>query len=181
MNHQHLQLDRVSTCVMVILLLSACSASGEPDYCNQGVGERGLSASGYNPVLIGPALIVSAVMELGCNGDSQPASLQVANRPLSSEPVAMQQWRSLCRRAVVGEGQAQSAIASHYRHGWDPVEQDLLQAYKWYGLAFNAGYTEATTYRDEMAEEMSVQQIAEAERLLSELEPDLASCEIKLN
>ena len=60
---------RLIACVVIGPSLAGCAADGRPHYCQQGVVERGMQASGYNPAMLGPALIVSGLMELGCKGD----------------------------------------------------------------------------------------------------------------
>ncbi len=44
------------------------------------------------------------------------------------------------------------------------VEQDLISAHKWFNLAALRGSEEARQYRLEIAQEMSADQIAEAQR-----------------
>ena len=93
--------------------------------------------------------------------------------------VQMAQWRSLCRNAVDGDGSASSGIGSHYRHGWEPIKQNFVLAYKWFGLAVKAGYAGAAKYQDDVAVEMSPQQLAEAKQLIAEWTPDAAVCEVE--
>ena len=50
-----------------------------------------------------------------------------------------------------------------YSTGRD-VEQDFVSAHKWFNLAAMKGLTEAKEYRQEIAGEMSPQEIAEAQR-----------------
>ncbi len=69
---------------------------------------------------------------------------------------------SLCPRAVNGDGQARSNVAWHYRHGWSPVKQDYVRAYVWYVLAYQAAYSEAASYRDDLTEIMVI--VAKYER-----------------
>ena len=81
------EFGRLIACVVIGLPLAGCAADGRPHYCQQGVVERGMNASGYNPAMLGPALIVSGLMELGCKGDgSTPAAAQAS--PLTEVPVA---------------------------------------------------------------------------------------------
>ena len=46
-----------------------------------------------------------------------------------------------------------------------------------HSLAVTNGHDYASGWRDNLAKEMSPDQVAEAERMAAELEPDLAECE----
>ena len=48
------------------------------------------------------------------------------------------------------------------------VEQDLVQAHKWFNLAAVRGKVEAKEYRTELAQEMSKSDVAMAQRLARE-------------
>lgn len=48
------------------------------------------------------------------------------------------------------------------------VEQDLVQAHKWFNLAVMRGKREAKEYRTELALEMSKREVAAAQRLARE-------------
>lgn len=78
--------------------------------------------------------------------------------------------RWLQMAAEVGDVAAQSGLALLYRYG-DGVAQDLVQAYKWYSLSANGGDPHAPEYRDEVAGEMSSDQIEEGNRLVEEWTP----------
>ncbi len=56
-------------------------------------------------------------------------------------------------------------------------EPDLALAYMWFNLAVTNGHKYASGWRANLAKEMSPDQIAEAERMAAEWEPDLAECE----
>lgn len=85
-------------------------------------------------------------------------------------------WRSVCRRAVDGDGQQRSAIAKHYRHGWPPFSQDLVQAYKWYSLAVQAGYRAASDQRRSLAAAMAEEDVYRGSRLANAWQPDVNAC-----
>lgn len=76
---------RLIACAAVGLPLMGCAADGRPHYCQQGVVERGMQSSGFNPVMLGPALIVSGVMELGCKRD-RPTPAAAPEPALTDEP-----------------------------------------------------------------------------------------------
>ncbi len=52
-----------------------------------------------------------------------------------------------------------------------------MQAYKWFSLAAIAGDNSAKWSRDQLSPQMDPAQIAEAERLVAEWEPNPAECE----
>ncbi len=112
-----------------------------------------------------------------CGGLCAIGALMMADRTVPSGISKGQQWMSLCPRAVNGDGQARSNVAWHYRHGWSPVKQDYVRAYVWYVLAYQAAYSEAASYRDDLTEIMTSDQIAEAERLVAQWNPDGETCE----
>ncbi len=97
----------------------------------------------------------------------------------ASETVLRRQWHSLCRQAVAGNSQAGSALASHYRHGWQPVEKDLGKAFLWYSFAAERGYPRAGDYRKKLESEMSSEELSQARTLVKEWEPAPADCELE--
>ena len=52
--------------------------------------------------------------------------------------------------------------------GGDEAALDLINAHKWFNLAAMMGNIEARTYRAELAQEMTVEEVAEAQRLARE-------------
>jgi len=64
-------------------------------------------------------------------------------------------------------GSAQSSLANCYEEGHG-VERDSVEAYKWYNIASANGDTVATIHRDQIAESLSAEQIAEGQRRASE-------------
>jgi hypothetical protein len=116
-----------------------------------------------------------------CTPDSlfwvEPQSPASENYSQPRSEVQIAQWRSLCRNAAEGDGSARSGIGSHYRQGWEPVQQNLVRAFQWFSLAADAGHDDAARYRDEVAAQMSPEQLAEARQLIAEWVPDAAICE----
>jgi len=53
----------------------------------------------------------------------------------------------------------------------------VLEAYKWYTLAAKNGNERATELRQDISDQMTPDQIAEAERLVAEWKPNPAECE----
>ena len=56
----------------------------------------------------------------------------------------------------------------HFGQG---VTQDYVQAHMWYSLAAARGEKEASGWRDLLAEQMTPEQIAEAQKLAGEWKP----------
>ena len=70
--------------------------------------------------------------------------------------------------AGAGEsGEALFELGLMYSVGRD-VEQDLVQAHKWFNLAAVRGNQDAKQYRTELAQEMSKSDVAAAQRLARE-------------
>ncbi|MEE8153113.1 MAG: hypothetical protein V3T76_08810 [candidate division NC10 bacterium] len=91
-----------------------------------------------------------------------------------------QSWKWYCLAANQGHGIASYAVGNFYRSGLGPVKQDRIKAYVWYTLAGDAGTARsvgAAPSKDKLASEMTPSQIAEAERLVAEWEPNPAECE----
>ncbi len=88
-----------------------------------------------------------------------------------------EEWKWLCRSAHGGHAPAQFATGvNYYKWGWDRKSTDPIQAYLWYSLSAGNGHRFAKSERDALAKTMTPAQIAEAERLVREWKPDLASC-----
>jgi len=69
--------------------------------------------------------------------------------------------------AEQGHATAQYNMGGLYANG-QGVPQDYVQAHMWFNLAAAQGTEETRTVRDEIAKEMTRQQIAEAQRLARE-------------
>jgi hypothetical protein len=82
-----------------------------------------------------------------------------------------------CKAAEQGNAPAQSNLGWMYADG-KGVTQDYVQAHMWFNLSAAGSkgkeYEEAAKYRDVVAEKMTPQQIAEAQRLATEWKPKQA-------
>jgi TPR repeat protein len=88
-------------------------------------------------------------------------------------------WRWRCLAAHQGDHAAQNHVGHYFRVGSTNVQQDLVEAYKWYGLAMGNGNERAAEWRYSLSEQMTPDQMAEAERLVTEWEPNPAECEVQ--
>lgn len=93
----------------------------------------------------------------------------------SSRKSYVEAWKWYCLAAHQGYAKAQKSLADYYRWGRTPVSSDLVRAYIWYSLA--GGTFAADLSKDRIASEMTPAQVAEAERLVAEWEPNPAECE----
>lgn len=77
-----------------------------------------------------------------------------------------------CYRMAAEQGNpwGQFNLAITYADGRG-VEQDFVQAHRWYNLAASQGHEDAAKVRDELAELMTPEQIADAQRLAREWRP----------
>jgi hypothetical protein len=66
-----------------------------------------------------------------------------------------------------GDGRAMFMLGRLYHTGHG-VPQDVVRAHMWYNLATANGYAEGKRWRDRLADEMSENQIAEAQKLARE-------------
>jgi len=73
-----------------------------------------------------------------------------------------------------GHADAQFVLADMYRNG-QGVGKDPVQAYKWYDLAARNGAQGAAEARDDLAGQMSPEDLAEAQKLAHEGQPSPAS------
>ena len=74
------------------------------------------------------------------------------------------------RAAEQGNSRAQVNLGFMYEFGAG-VKPEYVQAYFWYGLAAEQGFAVALDRRDTVAERMTRDQIAEAQRLAREWQP----------
>jgi len=86
-------------------------------------------------------------------------------------------WKWICLAAHGGYGEARWRLGLGYRVDYVGPEQSLVLAYVWYALSSEAGYAKAKRYMDRLSADMSPAQIAEAERLVAEWEPNPAECD----
>jgi uncharacterized protein len=77
-------------------------------------------------------------------------------------------WYS--RAAMQGDRMSQQELGKMYLSG-EGVPQNYIEAYKWFSLAAAQGYPFAATDRDNVSQEMTPEQIAEAQQLSSEFVP----------
>ena len=89
----------------------------------------------------------------------------------------------LCRAANGGNAEAQWWLGGlrHLPVGepWRDaglVKSDDVRAYMWYSLAVASGDTEAAAARDELTEELTPAQIAEAKRMTADWKPNPSEC-----
>ncbi len=82
----------------------------------------------------------------------------------------------LCLSANGGHAPAQYYTGGSYENGRGRFPKDPVKAYQWYALASSNEHPTAKLAGDDLAKKMSPAQIAEAERLVAEWKPDLASC-----
>jgi len=87
-------------------------------------------------------------------------------------------WRWTCLAAHQGDRRAQYTVGGYYRSGLAPIEMDIVEAYKWYGLSALNGSDVHGAARDFAAKKMTPSQRADAERLVADWEPNPAECEI---
>ena len=105
---------------------------------------------------------------------------------------SLHSWKWMCLAAHKGNWNARKSLAHDYRWGWSPSGADQQKAYLWYRLAeqekplpqryeFSAtgSHVPTGTDLDTLKEQMSPKEIAEAERLVAEWEPNQAECGTK--
>jgi TPR repeat protein len=71
------------------------------------------------------------------------------------------------KAADQGGPAAQSNLGRIYQSGIG-VTQDFVQAHKWYNLSASAGDKDAAEARDQLAQQMTKEQISEAKKLAKE-------------
>ncbi len=81
-------------------------------------------------------------------------------------------WNFACLAAHLGHQQAQDYLATWYYLGNEPVRKDFVKAYVWYTLAGREKNVVMTTVKS-----MTLEEIAEAERLVAEWQPNRVECE----
>ncbi|WP_372613111.1 peptidoglycan-binding protein [Halomonas sp.] len=80
---------------------------------------------------------------------------------------AMQEFRELAR---AGDTDAQYMLGRMHEAG-NGTPQDFVEAHKWYNLAASRGHRHASDARDAVADRMTTQQIAEAQRTAQGWQP----------
>lgn len=94
----------------------------------------------------------------------------------SGETDEYEKWK--CLAANSGHPESQYGRGVSYSLGSVTGNPDYVFAYMWYALAASSGHTLAAKFRDIRAEEMAPEEIAEAERLVAEWQPNPTECEL---
>lgn len=71
-------------------------------------------------------------------------------------------WTWLCAAALKGHPVAQNTMATRYRYGQAPVDQDSRRAYLWYSQALANGLTAADALRSDLIKTMTPEALNEA-------------------
>jgi TPR repeat protein len=85
-------------------------------------------------------------------------------------------WVWFCPAAHKGHAESQYALANYYRWGHSPTQQNFLKSYLWRTLSLNGGDPRAASARH-FTQEMTADQIAEANSLVTKWKPNPAECE----
>jgi TPR repeat protein len=78
-----------------------------------------------------------------------------------------------------GHAKSQYSLANYYVLGLRPVQKYLVKSYLWRTLSLNGGAPRAADARDEVAQEMTAGQIAEAESMATNWKPNPVECEME--
>lgn len=101
----------------------------------------------------------------------------------------MEDFEQICTQAQSGDPYAQSEIGFAYWHGNFPVELNLVEAYKWLSLAVANSDTssahlsvgeKARWRRDQVAKEMTAEQLSEAELRVNDWVPSSTECDVSV-
>ncbi len=133
--------------------------------------------------ILSATLFIVALTMTGCE------SQQVAKARFDAAEAT--HARFLCR-ANLGSRLHQYILGEQFREGFlirkdrycvigitchrEIVKKNPIEAYKWLSLAAQKGENLAEFYRDIVAETMSANEIAEAQKLVREWKPDPSSC-----
>lgn len=83
-----------------------------------------------------------------------------------------------CRAGHTGHAKAEFQLARYHHHGF-VIEKNAMQAFVWYTLSLEAeDRSEVASQREQLSKTMTPTQIAEAELLAAEWEPNPAECEV---
>ena len=125
-------------------------------------GDRGTEANGSEAIRWylklaerNPGLGYSSIGYMYANGEGVPRNGREAVR-----------W--LHKGALLGEETQQFLLGHHYATG-ETLPQNDVQAYAWMSLAASQGNKTAAEWRDSLRNKMSGEQVAEAQKLASEL------------
>jgi hypothetical protein len=86
--------------------------------------------------------------------------------------------RWYCLAAKHGHAMARYQLGRYHHQGLAGFEGNSERAYRWYTLALEANHADAARYREKLSRDMTPDQIAEAERLVADWEPDSEECEV---
>ena len=85
--------------------------------------------------------------------------------------------RERCLMAVQGDKASQYLVAANYRYGYSRFPVDLVRSYLWYHYAARGEPKVLEERIAHLVGKMTPSQLAEAERLVAEWEPNPAECE----
>ncbi len=85
-----------------------------------------------------------------------------------------------CLAAHSGFAGAQLSLGVRYKYGYGGVQSDAELSYLWSALAAKNGMAGATNFVDRLRANMTPDQIAEAERLVTEWKPNPAECDVEV-
>jgi TPR repeat protein len=105
-----------------------------------------------------------AIIALAVPADAGPFEDGLAAYRRDDYATALKFWRPLAEQ---GDALAQNNLGVIYEFGLS-VPQDIVQAHMWFWLAAAQGNKKAQKARDMVAEDMTPDQIAEAQRMASE-------------
>jgi len=112
---------------------------------------------------------IDALLKAG-QGDSEAQyKLSLETMPLT------ERWRWVCRAAHSGHTKAMYELGNYNRWSLGMALPNQVRAYLWYTLAEDWEWSQR--FKEKLTREMTPDQIAEAERLVSEWEPNPAECE----
>jgi TPR repeat protein len=111
------------------------------------------------------ALVLSIVCLVAPAWADFEAGMDAYNR--GDYATALREWRPLAEQ---GQTEAQHNLGELYAEG-KGVPQDYVQAHMWYNLAAANGDKLAAEFRDGLAKQMALAQIAEAQKLAREWKP----------
>ncbi len=107
--------------------------------------------------------------------DITAAESRVASTPAIDLAFAKRVFDAEC-----GDASEQYDLGLMFEIGTEPAMERPVAAYKWLSLAASNGHAEAKDARNRLAARMPDAQIAEAERLVAEWEPDPATCAVEI-
>lgn len=127
--------------------------------------------------------------ELGTLRKVTPVRYDFYARAVQGDPEGMYQYANSLRRredkfkwyclaARQGHAMARFELGRYHQYGLVQFEDNYERAYFWYTLAIEADHASAEYYRTEFSREMTLTQIADAERLVAEWEPNPEECEV---